>query len=103
MFLCFQNIYFNRDVLAVSAWYQVINDLLDPTGQNLRVREDAQVSCYIPILIEFFFYSCWFHLFLCPSVIGESLTPFSFVLQCMDTDISSHFGMWSVCIIMYYV
>jgi hypothetical protein len=22
----------------------VINDLLDPTGQNLRVREDAQVS-----------------------------------------------------------
>ena len=26
-------------------YYQVINDLLDPTGQNLRVREDAQVSC----------------------------------------------------------
>jgi hypothetical protein len=23
----------------------VINDLLDPTGQNLRVREDAQVLC----------------------------------------------------------
>lgn len=23
--------------------FQVINDLLDPTGQNLRVREDAQV------------------------------------------------------------
>jgi hypothetical protein len=23
---------------------QVINDLLDPTGQNLRVREDAQVK-----------------------------------------------------------
>ena len=22
---------------------QVINDLLDPTGQNLRIREDAQV------------------------------------------------------------
>lgn len=22
----------------------MINDLLDPTGQNLRVREDAQVS-----------------------------------------------------------
>lgn len=25
------------------SWFQVINDLLDPTGQNLRVREDAQV------------------------------------------------------------
>jgi len=30
------------------AWFifitlQVINDLLDPTGQNLRIREDAQV------------------------------------------------------------
>jgi len=25
----------------------VINDLLDPTGQNLRVREDAQVSYLI--------------------------------------------------------
>lgn len=23
----------------------MINDLLDPTGQNLRVREDAQVFC----------------------------------------------------------
>jgi len=29
--------------LVVSSWYQVINDLLDPTGQNLRVREDVQV------------------------------------------------------------
>jgi hypothetical protein len=25
--------------------FQVINDLLDPAGQNLRVREDAQVNC----------------------------------------------------------
>ena len=24
----------------------MINDLLDPTGQNLRVREDAQVLCF---------------------------------------------------------
>lgn len=31
----------------VSAWNQVINDLLDPTGQNLRVREDAQVPNFI--------------------------------------------------------
>lgn len=23
---------------------QVINDLLDPTGQNLRIREDSQVT-----------------------------------------------------------
>lgn len=27
----------------LSNCHQVINDLLDPTGQNLRVREDAQV------------------------------------------------------------
>lgn len=27
----------------VSPSLQVINDLLDPAGQNLRVREDAQV------------------------------------------------------------
>ena len=31
-------------VICLCFWYQVINDLLDPTGQNLRVREDAQVS-----------------------------------------------------------
>lgn len=29
--------------------YQVINDLLDPTGQNLRVREDSQV-CYLSFI-----------------------------------------------------
>jgi hypothetical protein len=26
---------------------QVINDLLDPTGQNLRIREDAQVPAVL--------------------------------------------------------
>ena len=31
---------------------QVINDLLDPTGQNLRVREDAQV-CPYSFLLKF--------------------------------------------------
>lgn len=36
-------------------FYQVINDLLDPTGQNLRVREDAQVSNK---LIAFNFLMC---------------------------------------------
>lgn len=40
-------IYFS-DVLLPSLFrslhfFQVINDLLDPTGQNLRIREDAQV------------------------------------------------------------
>jgi hypothetical protein len=30
------------DLISLSL--QVINDLLDPTGQNLRVREDAQVN-----------------------------------------------------------
>jgi hypothetical protein len=39
-------------MVIVSAWFQVINDLLDPTGQNLRVREDSQVSHYTLILIE---------------------------------------------------
>jgi len=39
------NVWYNENILVVSFWYQVINDLLDPTGQNLRVREDAQVSC----------------------------------------------------------
>lgn len=34
-------------------FYQVINDLLDPTGQNLRVREDAQVSI-LPIVLSSF-------------------------------------------------
>jgi hypothetical protein len=33
--------YMDRFNLYIS--FQVINDLLDPTGQNLRVREDAQV------------------------------------------------------------
>jgi len=33
-------------VIYLCFWYQVINDLLDPTGQNLRVREDAQVSLF---------------------------------------------------------
>ena len=33
-------------------YYQVINDLLDPTGQNLRVREDVQViSSLLRVLI----------------------------------------------------
>jgi hypothetical protein len=48
----FQNICFNGYMVIVSAWFQVINDLLDPTGQNLRVREDSQVSHYTLILIE---------------------------------------------------
>jgi hypothetical protein len=32
---------------------QVINDLLDPTGQNLRIREDAQVGVVLFIKIYF--------------------------------------------------
>lgn len=32
---------------------QVINDLLDPTGQNLRIREDAQVGLVVSIKIYF--------------------------------------------------
>ena len=33
-------------------WFQVINDLLDPTGQNLRVREDAQVCGILRFLLS---------------------------------------------------
>jgi hypothetical protein len=29
---------------------QVINDLLDPTGQNLRIREDAQVPHVVALI-----------------------------------------------------
>jgi hypothetical protein len=29
-------------VILFLSFYQVINDLLDPTGQNLRIREDSQ-------------------------------------------------------------
>jgi hypothetical protein len=28
-------------------YHQVINDLLDPLGQNLRVREDGQQGTYV--------------------------------------------------------
>ena len=38
----FNEQYTDRKVLLLS-FFQVINDLLDPTGQNLRIREDAQV------------------------------------------------------------
>jgi len=43
------NVFFNKEIFVISSWYQVINDLLDPTGQNLRVREDAQVSYILTI------------------------------------------------------
>jgi len=45
-----------------SALFQVINDLLDPTGQNLRVREDSQVSLYTLVLIDTLLL-LFFHLF----------------------------------------
>ena len=38
---------FNEDNSDIYTLLQVINDLLDPAGQNLRVREDAQVSCFL--------------------------------------------------------
>lgn len=38
---------------AILIVVQVINDLLDPTGQNLRVREDAQVSAQHNMVLEF--------------------------------------------------
>ena len=37
----------NEDNSDIYTLLQVINDLLDPAGQNLRVREDAQVSCFL--------------------------------------------------------
>lgn len=41
---------------------QVINDLLDPTGQNLRIREDAQVGVVLFIKIYFVItHSCPFN------------------------------------------
>ena len=80
-------------MLAVSAWCQVINDLLDPTGQNLRVREDAQVSYFIIVL---FIILDSFFLYL--SVSDESVTLFSIVFQYMNTDISNHLEMWRVCV-----
>ncbi|CAM8932429.1 unnamed protein product [Rhodiola kirilowii] len=34
-------------VSYLEIYNEIINDLLDPTGQNLRVREDAQVGTYV--------------------------------------------------------
>lgn len=84
--------------LVVSSWYQVINDLLDPTGQNLRVREDVQVQ-FLTISSQLnSVQSTQFTIFIL-SVNDESLnlSPFGFLY--MNTDISSYLGMES----MYYV
>jgi len=45
-------------VILFLSFYQVINDLLDPTGQNLRIREDSQVS------ILFSFSHTWLHMYI---------------------------------------
>lgn len=63
VYMCFQDICFKWYMVAVSAWFQVINDLLDPTGQNLRVREDSQVSHCTLILFKTLVLLL-FHLFL---------------------------------------
>jgi len=65
----FQNIWFNGYMVVGSAWFQVINDLLDPTGQNLRVREDSQVSLYTLVLIDTLLL-LFFHLFFYLLIMG---------------------------------
>lgn len=42
-----------RSPLQSFMFFQVINDLLDPAGQNLRIREDTQV--HVLVETEFFF------------------------------------------------
>ena len=92
---------FNWDFLAVSAWYQVINDLLDPTGQNLRVREDAQVSYNLTYsYVDWnrnLIYNFGFILFI--SLHELFLTLFSVVFQYMNSDISNCLCnvAWRVC------
>lgn len=54
-----QNTIMKQCITCSEAWLifitlQVINDLLDPTGQNLKIREDAQVSCE-KVFIKFCF------------------------------------------------
>lgn len=65
---------------AVSAWFQVINDLLDPTGQNLRVREDSQVSCCTLILFKILVLLS-FHIFLFLPIIMSLLLYFNLFLN----------------------
>lgn len=50
-----------RLILLFLLFFQVINDLLDPTGQNLRIREDAQVLMFIKELTLFL--CAWLFLF----------------------------------------
>lgn len=62
-------------ILLFLLFFQVINDLLDPTGQNLRIREDAQVLMLIKELTLFF--CAWLFLFFFNSTIAlERSFPF---------------------------
>ena len=47
----------NEDNSDIYTLLQVINDLLDPVGQNLRVREDAQVQTLLESIIGIFVFN----------------------------------------------
>nr|GMD95555.1 kinesin-like protein KIN-7K, chloroplastic [Ipomoea batatas] len=46
---------------AFSIIQEVVNDLLNPAGQNLRIREDAQVGGGVTVFIFIQFHQCCIH------------------------------------------